>query len=200
MTATHPAATTATTTPTAPTTPGRGMTMSDLVARHARVTPDEVVIVDGIRVTSPARTVIDVARTLPFEQAVAVADAALHGEILTADELEAALRRAGGARGLPAARRVVAFADGAADGPGESISRVRLARAGLPRPELQHVVRVATGRFIAQVDFWWPDVVYREKRREDAVRATGAPVVRWDWRDLDEFSDVITRLAVLLVP
>ncbi|MFP5070646.1 long-chain-fatty-acid--CoA ligase [Pseudonocardia nantongensis] len=37
---------TATTTATTATTPGRGMTMSDLVARHARVSPDEVAIVD----------------------------------------------------------------------------------------------------------------------------------------------------------
>ena len=81
----------------------------------------------------------------------------------------------------------------------------------------------AAGRFIAQVDFWWSeravagefdgkvkyerllkpgqnasDVVYREKRREDAVRATGSSVIRWDWRDLDEFADVVSRLATLL--
>ncbi|SFN67966.1 fatty-acyl-CoA synthase/long-chain acyl-CoA synthetase [Pseudonocardia ammonioxydans] len=48
MTATHPAATTAGTAgaTTTATTPGRGMTMSDLVARHARGTPDEVAFVD----------------------------------------------------------------------------------------------------------------------------------------------------------
>ncbi|RZT87592.1 hypothetical protein EV383_4518 [Pseudonocardia sediminis] len=192
---------------------------------RAELDADEIVLVDGVRVTSPARTVVDLARTLPFEQAVAIADAALHQKIVTTGELERAVARAGGARGLPAARRVVAFADGAADGPGESISRVRFARAGLPRPELQHVVLDAAGRFIAQVDFWWPgravvgefdgkvkyerllkpgqnasEVVYREKRREDAVRATGSPVIRWDWRDLDDFADVVTRLAALLTP
>ncbi len=192
---------------------------------RAELAPGEVVLVDGVRVTSPARTVVDVARTLPFEQAVAVADAALHREIVGTGELADALARAVGARGLPAARRVVAFADGAADGPGESISRVRFARAGLPRPVLQHVVRDTAGRVIARVDFWWPgrgvvgefdgrvkydrllepgqnasDVVHREKRREDAVRATGSPVVRWDWRDLDEFGEVLARLATLLAP
>lgn len=204
---------------------GGGRRTAYLHLHRAELEPDEVVLVDGVRVTSPARTVVDIARTLPFEQAVAVADAALHSEIVESGELAVALLRARGARGLPAARRVVAFADGAADGPGESISRVRFARSGLPRPELQHVVRDPSDRFIAQVDFWWParalvgefdgkskygrllkpgqnasDVVYREKRREDAVRALGSPVVRWDWRDLDDFADVMARLAVLLMP
>jgi len=45
--------------------------------RGATLKPGEVVTVDGVLVTSPARTVVDLARTVPFEQAVVVADAAL---------------------------------------------------------------------------------------------------------------------------
>jgi hypothetical protein len=43
----------------------------------ASIHDDEIVVVDGVRVTTPARTVVDIARTRLFEQAVALADAAL---------------------------------------------------------------------------------------------------------------------------
>lgn len=39
--------------------------------------PDETVMIDGLRATSLVRTVLDLARTLPFPQGVAVGDAAL---------------------------------------------------------------------------------------------------------------------------
>ncbi|QYN33115.1 hypothetical protein K1T35_31920 [Pseudonocardia sp. DSM 110487] len=44
----------------------------------APLTPDEVDEVDGLLVTSVARTVVDLARTAGFDAAVAVADSALH--------------------------------------------------------------------------------------------------------------------------
>lgn len=202
-----------------------GRRSASLHLHRARLEPDEVVLLGGVRVTSPARTVVDLARSLPFEQAVVITDAALHTHLVDPDALREALIRADGRRGLPAARRVVAFADGAADGPGESCSRVRFDRAGLPRPVLQHPIRDPDGRFVAQVDFWWPEfgvvgefdgeikygrlmkpgqnpceVVYAEKRREDAVRAQGPTVVRWDWRDLETFDEVIIRLTRLFTP
>jgi hypothetical protein len=36
--------------------------------------------------------------------------------------------------------------------------------------------------------------VYREKLREDALRAEGITVVRWTWHDLDEFAPIAARL------
>ena len=190
----------------------------------APIAPDEVVTLRGLRVTSPARTVVDIARTSRFESAVVVADAAVKAELCTPAELDAAIARAGRRSGGPASRRVVAFADGLADGPGESRARVRMHLAGLPRPVLQHV-RDRSGRHVGQVDFWWPragvigeydgevkygrllrpgqdpaEVVYREKLREDALRAQPGvrTVVRWTWRDVDEFDELATRLRELL--
>ena len=76
-------------------------------------------MVDGMPATSVARTVVDVARRMPFEAAVAVADAALRSagksEAAIAAcraQLEAATRRAKGWPGVPAARQVLAFANG----------------------------------------------------------------------------------------
>ncbi|WP_433507652.1 type IV toxin-antitoxin system AbiEi family antitoxin domain-containing protein [Pseudonocardia halophobica] len=43
----------------------------------ARLREDEIVEIDGIAVTTPARTAVDLARTLPYEQAVVAVDSAL---------------------------------------------------------------------------------------------------------------------------
>jgi hypothetical protein len=184
--------------------------------------PDDVAVVDGVAVTSRARAVVDVGRRYGFEPAVAVADAALRvagsgGAASFRAALHAALRRAKGWPGVPAARRVVAFADGRAESVGESRSRVAIARTGLPVPELQFPVRLA--RSTAYADFGWPrqrtvgefdgkvkygrllrpgqdagDAVFGEKVREDAVRAQDWEVVRWTWADLDDFTSTAARI------
>lgn len=125
-----------------------GRRSAHLHVHRAPLAPEDVVEVDGVRVTGPARTVVDLARTLPFTQAVSVADAAMHAELVGPEALAEALARGGRRRGGPAARRVLAFADGRAYGPGESRSRVAMHRAGLPEPVLQHEIRDRCGRFV----------------------------------------------------
>ena len=169
---------------------------------------DEVVEVDGIAVTSVPRTLADLARTLPFEPALVVADAALHRHRATPAAFEEAVARAAGREGSPPARRVAAAADLRAESPGETRSRVAIARAGLPPPALQHEVP----ELRAVTDFYWEEfrtvgefdgkvkygrslrpgedpgeAVYREKRREDALRDLGLKVVRWTWDELGTF-------------
>ncbi|WP_132428492.1 hypothetical protein [Pseudonocardia endophytica] len=182
---------------------------------------DEIVLVDGLPTTSVARTVVDVARSTPFETAVAIADAALHTEVVDAHELAAAVLAAGGRRGAGRARSVIAFADARADGPGESRARVRMDVLGVAHPVLQHRFDDARGRHVGTVDFWWPregiigefdgmekygrslrpgeklgDAVMREKRREDALRAQPGvrTVVRWTWDEIADFDAVAARL------
>jgi hypothetical protein len=62
------------------------------IGRHlhchvARLADDDVVTVDGVAVTSRLRTALDVGRTLPFEPAVVMLDAALSRDILDLFEL-----------------------------------------------------------------------------------------------------------------
>jgi hypothetical protein len=184
----------------------------------AALEPDEIVFVDGNAVTSVARTIADLARSLPFEPAVVTADAALHRRLVDRAALVEAVERSSNRRGNTAARRVVAFADARSESPGESRSRVALQRAGLPMPVLQYAVRRGN-TWVARVDFGWPelrtvgefdgvakygrllrpgqtaaDAVVEEKRREDAIRDTGLRVRRWGWDDLDNFGPVATRL------
>ena len=146
---------------------------------HRAPAPDDIVMVDGLAVTSVARTVVDIARRARFEAAVAVADAALAGRqadgvlVPRPDRRRTGGRASGppthrlsgprstprcaGRRGGRASRphdRFVAFADGRAESVGESRSRVAIARAGLPAPVLQLPVRLAAAT--AYADFGWP--------------------------------------------
>lgn len=185
---------------------------------------DETTTVGGIRATDAARTVVDLACAAPFEEAVVVADAALaprsgrRPPLTDPGRLAAALARCR-RNGRTGARRVLAFADGGARSPGESRSRVAMWRAGLPPPVLQFEVVGPDGRSLGFADFGWPerrtlgefdgrvkygrlvaagqvpaDVLYAEKLREDAMRATDLGMARWGWPDLERFAPVADRL------
>ncbi|WP_375430906.1 hypothetical protein [uncultured Friedmanniella sp.] len=168
----------------------------------------EIAVVAGLPVTSLARTVVDLGRTLPFADAVAAADAALRTG-LDRTEVEQVLARAAGRPGVATARRVVAFADARSESAGESHSRVVLHAIGLPPSSLQYEVVDANGRVIARCDFGWEEhrtvgefdglvkygrllkpgqtvgeVVHGEKHREDSVRDLGYAMVRWGSSDL----------------
>ena len=185
----------------------------------APLRPEEIIDVDGIPVTAPARTVVDTARRAPFTGSVVIADAALQAGLVDPGALTAAVASARRRPGVAQARRVVAFAHCGGHSVGESRSRVLLARAGLPPPVLQYPVTDAAGRLIGTTDFGWPelgvvgefdgmvkygrflrpgqspgDAVAAEKYREDRLRDEGLRVVRWIWPELDDFDTVVARL------
>lgn len=185
----------------------------------AALDADEVELAGGIPVTSVARTIADLARDLPFEPALVPADAALYRRLVTPVELHEAVERSSNRRGNAAARRVVGFADGGGESPGETRSRVALLRAGVAPPRLQRAFYAGTGEFIGRVDFDWDEcstvgefdgevkygrelqsgqdlgeVVFQEKLREDALRDAGRKVVRWIWAELSTFDVVLDRL------
>lgn len=87
----------------------------------APLPPDEVDDLAGVRVTSGARTVVDLARHQSFPAAVAIGDAALRRQV-SREDLVRVLERASGRPGVAAARRVLAFLDERSESPGESIA------------------------------------------------------------------------------
>ncbi len=180
--------------------------------------PDEVTEIDGIRVTTLARTVVDLGRSLPFARSVAVTDAAL-ARGLPVDALHQSLVGAAGRTGIGAARRTAAFSDGRSESVGESTSRVVLFQSGVPTPQLQYEVFDLTGGLVGRSDFCWEeqrtlgefdgkvkygrllkpgqaasDVVWAEKLREDRLRDLGWQVVRWVWDDLARPRALVERL------
>ena len=181
------------------------------VQRHEdRLTEADVAVVDGIRCPSLERTVLDVGRVATPEAAVAVADAALtlgtgmdHRayDERAAEEWRVSMSErvagAGAIRGVRQVRWVIEFADGRAQLPGESVSRLQLSRLGFRKLSLQVPVPAPDGS-IYWVDIGMDDVlsfgefdgktkyldaamrqglsveeiVLREKQREDWIRGT----------------------------
>ena len=101
----------------------------------------------SLPVTTVARTVADLARTLPFMDAVAVADSALNQEKTTKPEILQVLEKCNGWPGVRQARRALEFADDRAESPLESAARVVFAEAGLDPPELQVTIHGERAQF-----------------------------------------------------
>lgn len=197
---------------------GQGVRSSRWIHVHRALGPIPTILVDGIAVTSPARTVVDCARMLPFEQGVVIADAALHAGITCPAELEQEVSCAVGLKGVGRARAVVAFADSRSESPGESRSRVLFSTSGLPPRTLQHDIPDHDGQTLGRVDFAIPDLriagefdgkikygrllrpgqspgdaIFEEKVREDAIRDAGWEVVRWVWSELETPRVIVDR-------
>lgn len=94
----------------------------------------------GVRVTTAARTVIDLARTRPFMDGVVAADAAIRMLKANRPGLLGIIKDCTRSPGLDAARRVVDFSNGLSGSPLESCARVVFDAYGLPPPELQATV------------------------------------------------------------
>jgi len=145
-------------------------------ARLVHVRPGElaardVVDVAGVPSTSLSRTVVDVAKSASFGDAVLCADAVLRRIVLSGrhdagphvDERLARVRAdllasvgPGDRRGGSAAARVIEFASPWAENGGESLARIVLHELGVEAPVLQKVVTVH-GRFAGRGDMHLPD-------------------------------------------
>jgi very-short-patch-repair endonuclease len=171
------------------------------IAMHiASLPPGQVTSRDGIRVTSVARTVVDLARNTSFRSGVVVADSALHANRTSKAELQSVIQACARWPGIQRAREVVEFADARSESVFESISRVVFREQRLPPPELQVWVG-EDGLVVGRVDFLWP--VYRtvaeadgavkysnpdrarlQLQRDAGLRAAGFEVVHFTWKEL----------------
>jgi very-short-patch-repair endonuclease len=115
------------------------------VHRSRSLPPAEVV--DGH--TSPLRTVLDCAATMPFSHALAIADSALATASVTETELRLGAARSPG-RGRARRQRVAEAADGRADNAFESVLRALTLEAGYGTFEPQ--VRIPLTRRVCVVD------------------------------------------------
>jgi hypothetical protein len=171
---------------------------------------------DKCQVTGLASTVADMSAIVEFRHGVAIADAALHGATdhsrgmlrptVSQSDLLVEASKIAWSHGARRALDVAEFADGLAESPGESISRVAMRQARIPIPQLQARLKGTSGRTWT-ADFWWPQfnvigefdgqwkyteplflngrtprqVLIHEKDREDDLRAAGFAFARWDW-------------------
>jgi very-short-patch-repair endonuclease len=181
---------------------------------HRTTLPDEdVTRREAVPVTTPARTWRDLAGALEPAALLAVTDQLL-ARWCDRPDLEAHLARRPTGRGSARARVVLPVADPRAESPMESVLRWLLHEAGLPAPELQHIVRDDAGRFLGRADLAWPEQqvlvefdgdVHRERdvfvsdlRRQNRLVAAGWTVLRFTSADVlgrpDEMIGEIRRV------
>lgn len=132
---------------------------SGRIRRHRRTISSEDVLPWGRHfITSPARTVVDLAAA-GFLTGVIAADQALWsrrpGGALTTQSILATFAGAYNGRASATVRRVAAFGRPGADSVRESQSRVLIAHLGFPEPVLQQRFQLQSS--CAYTDFWWPE-------------------------------------------
>ena len=173
--------------------PGVRLHIAALPRRH-------ITVCSGVRVTSVARTVVDLARTSSFRAGVVVADSALRSRKVSKDELRAVVADCARWPGVRQASLVVEFSDGLSESALESISRVAFRDHGIPAPELQVPVGGDNG-VVGRADFLWRRYgtigeadgamkyantarAISQLRRDADLRAAGFQVVHFTWPEI----------------
>ncbi|TQJ31733.1 hypothetical protein [Microbacterium sp. SLBN-146] len=192
------------------------------VRMHSGSGDRHLIELETVGVTSPADTAVDVARHRHPAVALAVADAALRTDpSLTAGLLAGVNELRVSSRGRDRARDPLSSADGSAESPLESVSRIAIRWLGFPAPELQKEFSRGP-EADDRGDFWWPDwsllgeadgdIKYdgsfgdparalrarreRDIRLETHVRA----VTHWGWLEATTFAPLRNRLLAHGLP
>lgn len=193
----------------------RAKTTRRRVTHGSALEASEHTVHNGISLTTPARTVVDIARSTDFERAVCAGDSALRRGLVTFSELQQALVLAKHRSGVSNAAAAIAAMTDRSESVGETRSRLILVAAGFA-PRLNQSIFDADGRFLGRVDFVVggpPSInefdgagkygqsaetvrraVLDEKTREDRIRDVGWVLTRWGWNDLATPQDIIARV------
>lgn len=185
--------------------------------------------VDGMRVTSAARTLVDCGLLLPFTKALAIFDSAFRMTTVTDDEVMAIC--AGMRRDCTDVERLLAYTDAHSDNGGESLIRGVMIEEGFAAPELQQVFADPENpSHQYRVDFMWrlPDgrivvaeydgmtkyvdpamtdrrsikaVVNQQTQRERCLLAWGVnAIIRLDYDDAVNRASLVGKLLQIGVP
>ncbi|OBH78007.1 hypothetical protein A5681_07345 [Mycobacterium scrofulaceum] len=153
-------------------------------AHGDRIEEDEITAIEGISVTSAARTALDIGCWYPITAAVAGIDALARATRIKAVDVELLAERYAGRRGIVQAREAIALFDSGAQSPKESWLRIVLVQAGLPPPQTQIAVFDHFGEPVAYLDMGWEELKVAveydgEQHRNDRRQYT------WDVRRLE---------------
>lgn len=180
---------------------------------HARLTPADIVQVDGFPVTSPEFTVCDLAAVAPPEVLLEVTERFLANGRLDVAALTGCVRRFRAVKGVHKLRDLVDHISPSVEGTRSDHERLasRIIRSlGIPLPVADHPVLDADGnpRFL---DFAWPDLMLAveidvheshlttlgrrsDGRRQNALVLAGWTVLRFDEMDLREHPERVAAV------
>lgn len=136
----------------------RGHSITELRGVDGRtrdLKPEDLMDLDGVAVTTPLRTALDLACGLGQHRALGALDQFMRHHGVTQWEMRGQLPRFRRRRGVVQARRLVPLADPRAESPMESWVRLDIHIAGLPAPELQHPI-MQGGVLLYRLDHAYP--------------------------------------------
>ena len=187
-----------------------GRRRDDWVQHRGALLADDVVIRNGIPVSTATRTCVEITTVTDVERALVVVNGMLHAEATTVEELAV---WAQAARHWPHSLTtdlVLRLCDRRIESAGETRFFYLCWRQHLPHPTPQVNVYDEQGRLVARVDFLWEDFgvfvefdgrekyekfrrpgetleqfLMREKKREELIcQLTGWVCIRVSWSDL----------------
>ncbi|TDZ42713.1 hypothetical protein CCUG63695_02689 [Mycobacteroides franklinii] len=126
-----------------------------LITRNERIDADEITRISGLPVTNRVRTAFDLGRYQPRARALGCLDALMRNQVFACDAVNVLADRYPKVRGVRQLRELLPLIDAGAQSPRESLIRLQLHDAGLPRAQTQ--VPVLDGYTpVAFLDTGWP--------------------------------------------
>jgi very-short-patch-repair endonuclease len=203
---------------------GSGRQTTDTAHHEGLCLEGDAMVVDGIPDVKPARAALEAASGLGIERGLVILDSGLRKKLFTEEEMEAQAALMRSWPGVIGLHLTVQLADGRRGSLAESRMDYLFWVSGLPAPRLQYEIYDDHGINLGAVDFAWPehklivefdgkvkyeeylrpgetpgDAVFREKKREDAIRdATGWRVIRVTWDMLADPRLLIAELRAAL--
>ncbi len=191
--------------------PGKPRYYPGLRILPSKLIADDVTTLDGLPVTTPARTAVDLARHLEFEPAVVVVESLRHLYGIDDAALSAVLDRSAGWPHIKRARRAIAFSSALSESPLESEARLAFRRADVPPYRQQAEFFDANGErrrldFLfgrrsgvetdGRIKYQTPEDLWKEKRRTDALHEAGVLLLRLGAADLQGDPRVLRRRII----
>lgn len=187
-----------------------------VIHRVSTLSPKELSSVEGFTVTSPTRTILDLAGELDAPVLREVLTDALRRKKTTLEGLEVGLARTTTHAGVGRLRALVDELQGGTLTESELEDRVYtlLEGSGFPRPVKQKAVHV--GHRLRRLDFFFPEfnvvieadgyayhsspeAFERDRRRNNALLARGHRVLHWTWSALHgRPEELLLELATVL--
>ncbi|MEV4479944.1 type IV toxin-antitoxin system AbiEi family antitoxin domain-containing protein [Micromonospora coxensis] len=175
-------------------------TDTGLVVHQLTVDGRDLCAVGGVPATTPLRTVADVSLRADRYSAVCALDSALNRSLVTGSDLGTVPALVAGRRGAVAARRCLTEADGRAQSPLETRTRLRCVDGGVPPDDLQLEVRDEDGYLLGVGDLGWraarliveadgqephrtPQALYEDRVRQNRLVNAGWRIIRFTWAD-----------------
>jgi hypothetical protein len=171
-----------------------------VAAHHVIIDVRDITAVDGLPVTTPARTWCDLAASgLRRHEVVAAGDRIIWSEspLGTIDDLRAALARYEGRRGSKLMRDALPVMTIGSGSPRESSLKVLIVDAGLPTPEVQVEVLNAWGRRIGHCDLGWSalkiGIEYEGKHHQTDPAQWAYDIIRY--REMQQAGWIVIRVT-----